>query len=151
MIKIICVGKLKENYWRDASQEYLKRLTKYSNIKLIEIPDCSIDDPVVSLNKEKDLILKHIKPNEYLILLDVKSKQYSSENFSNKLNSIILQNSNITFLIGGSYGIHQEINDLANLKISFSEMTFPHQLFRVMFLEQLYRAYKIMNNEKYHK
>lgn len=151
MIKIICVGKLKENYWRDASQEYLKRLTKYSNIKLIEIPDCSIDDPVVSLNKEKDLILKHIKPNEYLILLDVKSKQYSSENFSNKLNSIILQNSNITFLIGGSYGIHQEIKDLASLKISFSEMTFPHQLFRVMFLEQLYRAYKIMNNEKYHK
>lgn len=151
MIKIICVGKLKENYWRDASQEYLKRLTKYSNIKLIEIPDCSIDDPVVSLNKEKDLILKHIKSNEYLILLDVKSKQYSSENFSNKLNSIILQNSNITFLIGGSYGIHQEIKDLASLKISFSEMTFPHQLFRVMFLEQLYRAYKIMNNEKYHK
>lgn len=151
MIKIICVGKLKENYWRDASQEYLKRLTKYSNIKLIEIPDCSIDDPVVSLNKEKELILKHIKPNEYLILLDVKSKQYSSENFSNKLNSIILQNSNITFLIGGSYGIHQEIKDLASLKISFSEMTFPHQLFRVMFLEQLYRAYKIMNNEKYHK
>ena len=151
MIKIICVGKLKENYWRDASQEYLKRLTKYSNIKLIEIPDCSIDDPVVSLNKEKDLILKHIKPNEYLILLDVKSKQYSSENFSNKLNSIILQNSNITFLIGGSYGIHQEIKDLASLKISFSEMTFPHQLFRVMFLEQLYRAYKILNNEKYHK
>ncbi len=151
MIKIICVGKLKENYWRDASQEYLKRLTKYSNIKLIEIPDCSIDDPVVSLNKEKDLILKHIKPNEYLILLDVKSKQYSSENFSNKLNSILLQNSNITFLIGGSYGIHQEIKDLASLKISFSEMTFPHQLFRVMFLEQLYRAYKIMNNEKYHK
>ena len=84
MIKIICVGKLKENYWRDASQEYLKRLTKYSNIKLIEIPDCSIDDPVVSLNKEKDLILKHIKPNEYLILLDVKSKQYSSENFSDR-------------------------------------------------------------------
>ncbi len=151
MIKIICVGKLKENYWRDASQEYLKRLTKYSNIKLIEIPDCSIDDPVVSLNKEKDLILKHIKPNEYLILLDVKSKQYSSENFSNKLNSILLQNSNITFLIGGSYGIHHEIKDLASLKISFSEMTFPHQLFRVMFLEQLYRAYKIMNNEKYHK
>lgn len=151
MIKIICVGKLKENYWRDASQEYLKRLTKYSNIKLIEIPDCSIDDPVVSLNKEKDLILKHIKPNEYLILLDVKSKQYSSENFSNKLNSILLQNSNITFLIGGSYGVHQEIKDLASLKISFSEMTFPHQLFRVMFLEQLYRAYKIMNNEKYHK
>ena len=97
------------------------------------------------------MILKHIKPNEYLILLDVKSKQYSSENFSNKLNSIILQNSNITFLIGGSYGIHQEIKDLASLKISFSEMTFPHQLFRVMFLEQLYRAYKIMNNEKYHK
>ena len=151
MIKIICVGKLKEIYWRDASQEYLKRLTKYSNIKLIEIPDCSIDDPVVSLNKEKDLILKHIKPNEYLILLDVKSKQYSSENFSNKLNSILLQNSNITFLIGGSYGIHQEIKDLASLKISFSEMTFTHPSFRVMFLEQLYRAYKIMNNEKYHK
>lgn len=151
MIKIICVGKLKENYWRDASQEYLKRLTKYSNIKLIEIPDCSIDDPVVSLNKEKDLILKHIKSNEYLILLDVKSKQYNSEDFSNKLNNILLQNSNITFLIGGSYGFHQEIKDLANLKISFSEMTFPHQLFRVMFLEQLYRAYKIMHNEKYHK
>lgn len=151
MIKIICVGKLKETYWRDASQEYLKRLTKYSNIKLIEIPDCSIDDSVVSLNKEKELILKHIKSNEYLILLDVKSKQYSSEDFSNKLNNIILQNSNITFLIGGSHGIHQEIKDLASLRISFSEMTFPHQLFRVMFLEQLYRAYKIINNEKYHK
>ena len=151
MIKIICVGKLKEKYWSDACSEYLKRLQKYTNIEVIEIQDEKIDEEKQALLKEKERIEKYLNPKDYLITLEIEGKELSSVELSEKLNQILIQNSNITFLIGGSYGIHPEIKAKSNFKLSFSKMTFPHQLFRVLLLEQLFRSYKILNNEKYHK
>mgnify|MGYP003096148354 CR=1 FL=1 len=145
MIKIICIGKLKENYLKDAEQEYLKRLKKYTQIELIELPDSNIDDEKIALEKEKNQILKYIKPKEYLVTLEIEGNQLSSLAFADKIDKTLITSSDITFLIGGSYGI------MSNYKLSFSKMTFPHQLFRILLLEQLFRSYKILNNEKYHK
>ena len=151
MIKIICVGKLKEKYLKDACCEYLKRLSKYTKIEIIEVADSNIDNEVISLEKERDLILKNIKEKDYVITLEIEGTELSSVEFSSKLDKIMISNSNIVFIIGGSYGIHSEIKSRSNFKFSFSKMTFPHQLFRVMLLEQLFRSYKILNNERYHK
>jgi len=151
MIKIICVGKLKEKYLSDACNEYLKRLQKYTNIEIIEIQDEKIDEEKQALQKEKEKIEKVLNPKDYLITLEIEGKELTSPELSDKLNQIQIQNSNITFLIGGSHGIHSDIKQKSNFKLSFSKMTFPHQLFRVLLLEQLYRSYKILNNEKYHK
>ena len=151
MIKIICVGKLKEKYWTDAVTEYLKRLRKYTNIEIIEIQDEKIDEEKVSLQKEKERIEKVLNPKEFLITMEIEGKELTSIELAEKVNQIQIQNSDITFLIGGSHGIHPDIKNKANFKLSFSKMTFPHQLFRVLLLEQLYRSYKILNNEKYHK
>jgi len=151
MIKIICIGKLKENYLKDAEQEYLKRLKKYTQIELIELPDSNIDDEKIALEKEKNQILKYIKPKEYLVTLEIEGNQLSSIAFADKIDKILITSSDITFLIGGSYGIHSSIKEMSNYKLSFSKMTFPHQLFRILLLEQLFRSYKILNNEKYHK
>lgn len=151
MIKIICIGKLKEKYLKDAEEEYLKRLKKYTSIELIELQDSNTDDEKVALEKEKDQINKHLTGKEYLITLEIEGKQLSSIELSEKLDKTLIENSNITFLIGGSYGIHPSIKDKSNFKLSFSKMTFPHQLFRILLLEQLFRSYKILNNEKYHK
>ena len=151
MIKIICVGKLKEKYLKDACCEYLKRLSKYTKIEIIELADSNIDNEVISLEKERDLILKNIKEKDYVITLEIEGTELSSVEFSSKLDKIMISNSNIVFIIGGSYGIHSEIKSRSNFKFSFSKMTFPHQLFRVMLLEQLFRSYKILNNERYHK
>lgn len=151
MIKIICTGKLKEKYLSDAQEEYLKRLKKYTNIEIIELPDCNIDDEKIALEKEKEQILKHIKSKEYLITLEIEGKELSSVELADKLDKTFITNSDITFIIGGSYGIHSSIKEKANFKLSFSKMTFPHQLFRILLLEQLFRSYKILNNEKYHK
>lgn len=151
MIKIICTGKLKERYLKEAEEEYLKRLKKYTNIEIIELPDASIDDEKIALEKEKDQILKNIKPKEYLITLEIEGKQLSSIDLAEKLDKTFITNSDITFIIGGSYGIHPSIKEKSDFKLSFSKMTFPHQLFRILLLEQLFRSYKILNNEKYHK
>jgi 23S rRNA (pseudouridine1915-N3)-methyltransferase len=151
MIKIICIGKLKENYLKDAEQEYLKRLKKYTQIELIELPDSNIDDEKIALEKEKNQILKYIKPKEYLVTLEIEGNQLSSIAFADKIDKTLIASSDITFLIGGSYGIHSSIKEMSNYKLSFSKMTFPHQLFRILLLEQLFRSYKILNNEKYHK
>lgn len=151
MIKIICVGKMKEKYFSLAIEEYYKRISKYTNIEIIEVADEGINDKKVVLKKEADKIIKNIDNKSYIILLDIGGKSYSSMEFANKIDSILLHHSNITFIIGGSYGIHENIKNMANLCISFSEMTFPHQLFRVLLLEQIYRAFKILNNESYHK
>lgn len=157
-INIICVGKIKEQYLRDAINEYSKRLTKYCSLTITELLDEKIpnnpSEKEIELikNKEGQNILSQIKKDTYLICLDLKGKQYTSEEFSNKLNEISLNfNSSITFVIGGSLGISNEILSKANELISFSKMTFPHQLFRVFLLEQIYRAFKITNNENYHK
>lgn len=151
MIKIICIGKLKEKYLKDAQEEYLKRLKKYTNIELIELQDATIDDEKLALEKEKEEISKYLTGKEYLITLEIEGKQLSSIELSEKIDKTLIENSNITFLIGGSYGIHPSIKEKSNFKLSFSKMTFPHQLFRILLLEQLFRSYKILNNEKYHK
>ena len=151
MIKIICVGKLKEKYLSDACSEYLKRLQKYANIEVIELLDEKIDEEKQALQKEKEKLEKYINPKDYIITLEIEGKELSSLELADKLNQVLIQNSNITFIIGGSYGIHSDIKNRADFKLSFSKLTFPHQLFRVLLLEQLYRSYKILNNEKYHK
>lgn len=152
MIKIICVGKLKESYWQKAVDEYLKRLSKYTKIQIIELEDDGSDDEVKSLNNEKDKILKNIKQKDYLIILDINGIMYDSMELSNKIDNLFIEgNSDITFIIGSSYGLHEEIKNKADLKLSFSRLTFPHQLFRVILLEQIYRLFKIINNESYHK
>ena len=151
MIKIVCVGKIKEKYFHDAVNEYLKRVSKYTNIDVIELVDEGIHDIKVVVKKEKDKILKSVDLKSYIILLDREGTQLTSIDFSKKLESSLIHHSNITFIIGGSYGVDDEVKDIANEIISFSKMTFPHQLFRVLLLEQIYRSYKIMNNETYHK
>lgn len=151
MIKIICVGKIKEKYLRDAIDEYTKRISKYTKLNLIEVKDYDYDDINKVLNSEKEQIEKYIDTKDYLITLEIEGKQISSEQLATKLNETLTVNSNITFVIGGSYGIDKSIKDKANYHLSFSTLTFPHQLFRVLLLEQIYRSYKINNNESYHK
>ena len=151
MIKIICVGKIKEKFFKEAIEEYQKRLTKYTKINIIEVEDININNEELIKQKEKELILKHIDKKDYVITLEIEGKQLSSTELSKKIEEIEQINSNITFIIGGSYGLDDEIKNLSNYKLSFSKLTFPHQLFRVILLEQIYRAYKIKNNESYHK
>ena len=145
MIKIICLGKLKEKYLCDAVNEYKKRISKYSKIEIIELND--LDD----LKKEKELIEKHIGNKDYVITLEIEGNSISSVELASKIDNIFNTNSIITFIIGSSTGLHQDIKNRSNYKLSFSKLTFPHQLFRVMLLEQIYRSFKINNNETYHK
>lgn len=144
MIKIIAVGKIKEKYLQEAINDYKKRISKYSKIEIIEVEDSN-------KKEEAKNILKQIKTKDYVLLLDVKSNQLTSLEFANKIDKTLIQNSTICFIIGGSDGFDEKIYSLAKEKISFSQMTFPHQMFRVMLLEQIYRSYKIINNESYHK
>lgn len=144
MIKIICVGKLKEQYLKEGIQDYYNRINKYHKLEIIELPDSNID-------KEKELILKNIKEKDYIITLDIEGNNLTSKELSEKLDKIFITNSNITFIIGGSDGIHKEIKNLSNYSLSFSKQTFPHGLFRLILLEQIYRCFKISNNESYHK
>lgn len=151
MIKIICVGKIKETYWKDAIAEYQKRLSKYTKLEIVEVQDQAIDHIPSVLEKEKELIQKNIDVKDYVVTMEIEGKQLTSIELSNKLEEIMTINSNLVFVIGGSYGIHEDIKKRANYALSFSKLTFPHQLFRVLLLEQIYRAYKIQNNESYHK
>ena len=151
MIKIICVGKIKEKYLVDAINEYMKRLSKYTKINIIEVNDFDNPNKDIVLMKEKELIKKYIDERDYVITLEIDGNMLSSEELANKIDNILISNSNITFIIGGSYGLHEDIKKRSNYKLSFSKLTFPHQLFRVNLLEQLYRTYKINNNESYHK
>lgn len=151
MIKIICVGKLKEEYFRDATSEYLKRIKKYTKLEVVELEDEGIKDKSVALRREKDKILKNITSKDFIVTLEIDGKQFTSVEFSKKLDSLQINYPNICFIIGGSYGLDDEIKRLSQLKLSFSSMTFPHQLFRIMLLEQIYRAYKIKTGESYHK
>lgn len=157
-INIICVGKIKEKFFRDAIDEYSKRLNKYCSLNITELPDekipnnASDKELLIVKEKEGENILNNIKKDSYVICLDLKGKQFTSEEFSEKINNISINyNSSITFIIGGSLGISSKVLNTANELISFSKMTFPHQLFRVFLLEQIYRAFKIINNETYHK
>lgn len=151
MIKIICVGKIKESYFKEAIEEYQKRLQKYTKLEIIEVEDVKGDNPLLIMTKEAEFIKKHIGSKDFIISLAIEGNEYNSKNFASKLNDIQIQHSNITFIIGGSYGIDSTIKNQSNLLLSFSKMTFPHQLFRVILLEQIYRSFRILNNEAYHK
>jgi len=152
MIKIVCVGKIKEKYFVDALAEYKKRICKYSKLEIIEVSDEATDNEKIVLAKEKEKLLKVINRSDYNIALDIDGKELSSVELSDKINNIFTNyNSNITFIIGGSCGIDDEIKNMCDFRLSFSKMTFPHQLFRVLLLEQIYRVFKILNNESYHK
>ena len=151
MIRILCVGKIKERFFREAIDEYLKRLTKYTKIEIIEVSDVKDSSKKVILNKEKELLNKYINSKDYIVTLEIEGKQISSEELAEKLETTLMSNSNITFIIGGSYGLHDDIKKISDYKLSFSKMTFPHQLFRIILLEQIYRSFKILNNETYHK
>ena len=150
MIKIITVGSIKEKYLKDAIEEYQKRLKKYTDLEIVEIKDEGLLPAKQAMEKEAEKINKHINEKEYIITLEIEGKELTSEELSKKIEDIMIINSNITFIIGGSYGIDKSIKDKAKYHLSFSKMTFPHQLFRVLLLEQIYRAFKIMNNESYH-
>lgn len=151
MIKIICVGKIKEQYLKNAIEDYRTRITKYTKINIFEVSDVDGDSINIILEKEMSQIQKYIESKDYIISLDIDGEMLSSIDFSKKIDTIFNTNSNITFIIGGSYGLHQKIKEISNYRLSFSKMTFPHQLFRVMLLEQIYRVFKINNNETYHK
>lgn len=145
MIKILCVGKIKESYLDDLINDYKKRIGKYIKIEIIELKDD------INYDKEISNLIKNIKTSDYNIGLDLKGKMYSSVEFADKIDKILPQNSNITFIIGGSLGLNDEVRSLCNELISFSQMTFPHGLFRGILLEQIYRTCKINNHEMYHK
>lgn len=151
MIKIICVGKIKEKFFRDAVNEYEKRLSKYTKIKITEVEDYNIGNEQTIKQKEYEQIIKYIEPKDYIVTLEIEGNQLTSVELSKKLESISINNPNITFIIGGSYGLDDKIKNMSNYKLSFSKLTFPHQMFRVIVLEQIYRSYKIINNESYHK
>ena len=157
-IKIICVGKLKEKYLRDGILEYKKRLSSYTHFEIIEVSDekipqnASLAQEDIVKKKESQRIIDKIKPQDYIILLDVNAKQMDSITFSKKIESLMIEGkSSLVFVIGGSLGHSEEIKKMAHLRLSFSEMTFPHQLMRLILIEQIYRAFKIMKNETYHK
>lgn len=150
MIKIICIGKIKEKFYQEAIEEYKKRISKYTKIEIIELPDSSYDLKK-TLKEEYENIIKVINKSDYNILLDIKGEMLDSISFANKISNTLITHSNITFIIGGSYGVLDKLKTDCNYLLSFSKMTFPHQLFRVILLEQIYRSYKIINNEEYHK
>lgn len=145
MIKILCVGKIKEKYLQDLINDYLNRINKYYKIEIIELKE-NID-----IEKENKNILEHIKSNEFNIALDIKGEKYTSEKFAYLVEKTFLINSNITFIIGGSLGLNDIVKNKCDKIISFSDFTFPHGLFRGILLEQIYRSFKIINNEIYHK
>ncbi len=145
MIKLICVGKIKEKYLKELIEDYVKRINKYHKLEIIEVKD---ED---SLESEKDNILKVLNSKDYIITLEIEGKSYKSEEFAKHIDELFLKTSNITFIIGSSLGIAKSIKEIKKESISFSTFTFPHGLFRGILLEQIYRAFKILNHETYHK
>ena len=157
-IDIICVGKIKEKFYSEALKEYLKRLSRYATVDVIEVKDektpegASLHEEELILKKEGERINRHIDDNAYLISLCIEGEALSSEEFSKLLMNLENQGkSHIQLVIGASLGIDSEIKKKSDYKLSFSKMTFPHQLMRVILTEQIYRAYRIKNNEPYHK
>ncbi len=155
---ILCVGKIKESYFTNAIKEYIKRLGRYAKVSVIEVADEQTPDKASDMEmeqikeKEAQRLLKHVKDSMYLVALDLKGKEYDSVAFSYHISNLMLQGkSHIVFVIGGSLGLHSSVLSRADEKICFSKMTFPHQLMRVILLEQVYRAMRIMNHEPYHK
>lgn len=145
MIKVLCIGKIKEDYLDKLIGDYKKRIGKYIKIEIVELKD------FVDYDKEINNLAKNIKKSDYNIGLDLSGKMLTSVEFAEKIDKVLPRNSNITFIIGGSLGLNDEVRSLCDELISFSKMTFPHGLFRGILLEQIYRACKINNHEMYHK
>lgn len=157
-INIITIGTIKEKYFTDAIKEYTKRLKRYASIKILELPEEKLgqnpSDKNIeqALDKEGDNILSKIGERDYVIVLAIEGKNISSEKLAETIKEKQVEGYNtFTFIIGSSHGLHDKIKKRANYKLSFSKMTFPHQLMRVILLEQVYRAFKINANEPYHK
>ncbi len=157
-ITLITVGKLKEKYFTMAVEEYSKRLSRYAKLNIIELADEKTPDnasPAEEENikrKEGERIIKSLKGDEYIITLEIEGKMLNSVELSQKINQIgISGKGHIAFIIGGSLGLSDEVSGIADFKLSFSKLTFPHQLMRVILLEQIYRSYRILMNEPYHK
>lgn len=154
-INIVCVGSLKEKYFKDACQEYQKRISQFSKINIIEVKEAdykttSAGDIENAKKLEAQEIIKHLKG--YVISMCVEGEIITSPQLAKKIKDVTVQgHSSVTFVIGGSYGLLQEVENLSKAKISFGKITFPHQLFRVVLLEQIYRAFTIINNKTYHK
>ena len=157
-IRIIAVGKLKEQYWRDAVSEYVKRLGAYCSIEIVELKESRLsanpsaaDEDAVRRSEGRD-ILGHIRKNDYVITLEIRGKGLSSEQLAEKIDRLGIEGtSSVVFVIGGSLGLSADVSRRADFRLSFSAMTFPHQMMRVILLEQIYRALSIANNGKYHK
>lgn len=157
-ITVISVGKIKEKYLRDAIAEYTKRLGKYCKLELIETPDEKTPDHASKVQedmiraKEAERILRHMREDAYVITLEIEGKELSSEKLAEKIENLGIQGkSHIIFIIGGSIGLGDEVLRRSDFALSFSKMTFPHQLMRVILLEQIYRSFRIINGEPYHK
>ncbi len=157
-IKIIAVGKLKEKYLADAVSEYEKRLSRFAKLEIVQLPDVKIPDKATAaeeaavLKAEGDKILEKIPQGAYVYALCVEGKQQSSEAFAQGLDALAISGkSDVCFIIGGSLGLDVRVKQRADMRLSFSKMTLPHMLMRVVLLEQIYRAFKINNNESYHK
>ncbi len=157
-IRIVCIGKLKEKYWQDAVAEYGKRLKSYCDLEIAELKEAPLKAPggpaeeEAVKREEGESILRELEGPGYVISLEIKGKRLTSEQFSEKMDQLALDGrSEITFVIGGSLGLSQEVSHRADMKLSFSDMTFPHQMMRVILLEQIYRAFRISRGEPYHK
>lgn len=145
MIKIICLGKIKEQYLNDMINDYQKRISKYHKLEIIELKDTN------NLEEEASNINRYISNQDYIISLDIEGKELDSVSLANHLNDTFNHYGTITFIIGSSNGLSNSIKEKSHLRLSFSKMTFPHGLFRAILLEQIYRSFKILNNETYHK
>ncbi len=157
-ITVLCVGKIKEKYFESGIAEYAKRLTRYCKLEIIEVADEKTPDNASDLverqikEKEGERLKKHIKDDDYVIALAIEGKELDSVELSNKIEKLGVDGiSHIIFLIGGSLGMEEELLKRADFKLSFSKMTFPHQMMRMILLEQVYRSYRIMKGEPYHK
>lgn len=157
-ITIVCVGKIKEKFYRDALDEYIKRLSRYCKVEIAEVSDektleeASEKEENLVKEKEGERILSKIKEDSYVIALAIEGKKLSSTELADKIESLTINGkSHITFVIGGSLGLAKTVLDKSDMLLSFSDMTFPHQLMRVILAEQIYRSYRIINNEPYHK
>lgn len=147
-IRILCVGKLKESYWSDAVAEYKKRLSAYCSLSIEEVKESPRED----LAEEGEALLRRIRPEDFVILLEVAGKALDSEGLAAMMGRLGLEGkSQLVFVIGGSAGLSSQVKDRGDFALSFSAMTFPHQMMRVILLEQIYRGFKILRGEKYHK
>jgi 23S rRNA (pseudouridine1915-N3)-methyltransferase len=157
-ITLVTVGKIKEKYFRDAVSEYSKRLSRYCKLDIVEVadektPDNASDAAETQIKqKEADRILKYVRDDAYCIALAIDGKKYNSVDFAEHIEKLaVMGRSSLVFVIGGSLGLHESVLRRADERLSFSDMTFPHQLMRVILLEQIYRGYRIINREPYHK